>query len=91
VQHFNQVRTGAAAGIEHDHVGIGEAIGQIQFGAKDMVDAGNLVLDDFRRGVPDAELFAETGIVGFEEWFVEILDGMFVFESAEKRGAINAV
>ena len=53
-QHLHQVGAGAAAGIEHDHARVGQAVGDAQLLAQHGVHAGHHVLHDLRRRVPDA-------------------------------------
>ena len=87
---FHQIGPGAAAGIEDDDGGIGEAIGQVEIFPQGGIDAADHVADDFRRGVPDAEVFAQLGIELGEEGFVEILDGIAHVVSGEEAGAVHA-
>jgi hypothetical protein len=49
------------------------------------------ILNNFGRGVPDAELLAEFGVEGFEERLVEVLDGLGFDEAGEEFGALDAV
>lgn len=51
-----------------------------------MVDALDHVLDYFTRGVPDAELFAQLRVEGFEEGLVEVGDGFLALEDVEETG-----
>ena len=90
-EHLDEVGAGAAAGVEDEHAGVGQAVGNVEFLAQDGVHAGDLVLDDFGRGVPDAELLAEFGVEGFEERFVEILHGVGFEELLEEGRAVHAV
>ncbi len=55
-----------------------------------MVDALDHVLDDFTRGVPDAELLAQLRVEGFEEGLVEVGDGFLALEDVEET-ALDAV
>ena len=80
---FDEVGTGAATGIENVHVRVREAVWKIQFLAEDSIDASDHVLNDFGRGIPDAELLTEFRIVGLEKRFVEILDGVGFLEFCE--------
>ena len=84
VEDFDEVGSGAAARVEHLHVGAGETEGFVKFGAQEMVDALDHVADDFARGVPDAEFLAQLGIEGFKEGLVEVLDGVFLTEGCEE-------
>lgn len=59
---FHKVCAGAAAGIEHDDAGIGEAIGEVEVFPEGLVGAGDHVFHDLRRGVPDAKGFPQGGI-----------------------------
>ncbi len=81
----------AATRIEDDNVGIGKAIGKVQFFAEDCIDTGNLILDDFGRGEPNPQFLSQFRIEGFQEWLVEVLNGMFVLEFLKKRGALDTV
>ena len=47
LQHFHKVRRRAATGVQHNNVGISQAIGKPQLFAQDGIHAGDLVLDDF--------------------------------------------
>ena len=80
VQHLDQVRARAATRVQHDYVGVGQAVGQIQLVAQDLIHAGDLVLDDLRRGVPDAEGLAQLGVVGFQERFIKVLNRVLVLK-----------
>lgn len=90
-QHLDEIRAGAAARIKHEHARVSEAVGNLQFLAQRGVHAGDLILHNFRRRVPDTHLFAQFGIEGFKEWFVEILDGVVFHKPFKERGAIHAV
>jgi len=88
---FDEVGARAAARVEDVNVFVREAVGKIQFFAQDGVHASNHVLDDFGRGVPDAELLAEFGVEGLKEAFVEILNGMGFLKFREEGGTVDAV
>ena len=90
-QDLDEVGAGAAAGIKDDDARVGEAVGDVEFFAEDRIDAGDLVLDDLGRGVPDAQVFAELGVVGLEERLIEVLDGVFFFELLEEDRAVDAL
>src|SRR5712692_12053421 len=62
LEDFDKVGTRAAAGIEDVDVFVRESVGKIQFLPKNGVHAGDHVLNNFRRGVPDPKLLAELGI-----------------------------
>ena len=64
----------------------GDAVGLVELGAEQVVDALDHILDDFARGVPDAELLAELGVEGFEEGLVEVGDGFFALEDVKEVG-----
>jgi hypothetical protein len=49
------------------------------------------VLDDLRRGVPDAQVPPELGIERLQERLVEVLDGLTLLEPGEELGALDAV
>ena len=83
-QYLDQIGPGSAAGIEHQHRRIGQAIGQAQFLAQHGVHPRHLIADDFRRRVPDPQLLAQRRVVSLQERFVEILDGVFFLEAPEK-------
>ena len=72
---LKEVRAGAAAGIKNDDIGIGEAARPAEFGFEKVVNTLDLVADDFRRRVPDAQIFPQLRVEGFEERLVEIRDG----------------
>ncbi len=91
LQHFQQIRARAAARVQDDDVGVGEAVVEPQFLSQDRIDAGHLVLDDLRRGVPDAEFLPQVGVEGLQERLVEVLDGVLVLEPLEEFGAVHAV
>lgn len=44
------------------------------------------VLDDFTRGVPDAEFLAQLRIKGLEKRLVEVGDGFLALEDVEETG-----
>ena len=56
-QHFGQIRSRAAAWIEHIDVFRGQPIGQAKIVPQSLVHAGDHVAHHFGRRVPDAELF----------------------------------
>ena len=56
-----------------------------------LVHAGDHVADDFGGRVPDAELFAEVGVKGFEEGFVEIGHGLALVEASKEGRTVHAV
>ena len=64
-QHLDQIGTGSAAGIEHQHRRIGQTVGQAEFLAQHGVHPRHLIADDFRRRVPDAQLLAQHRVVSF--------------------------
>jgi len=88
---FDEVGAGAATGVEDVDVFIGQAVRKIQFFAEDGVNAGDHVLDNFRRSVPDAEILAEFRVEGLEERLVKVLDSVGFLEFCEKAGAVDAV
>ena len=90
-QHLDHIRAGAAGKIEHEHARVGEAVGNVQFLAQRGVHAGDLILHNLRRRIPHAQLLAEFGVEGFEERFVEILDGVRVLKFLKEHGAFHAV
>ncbi len=83
---LHQVGPGAAAGVQHIDPGVGQAVGDAQFLPQDGVHPGHHVLHDLRRGVPDAQVLAEFGVVGFQEGLIEILDGV-ASSNWEKKAA----
>ena len=90
-QGLDQEGAGTAAGVEHVDALVGESFGDVEAVAEGLVDAGDHVADDFAWGVPDAELFAEVRVEGFEEGFVEVLDGFAFAEAFEELIAVDAV
>ncbi len=90
VKYFDEIGSGAAARVEHLHVGAGEPERLVKLGAQEMIDALNHVADDFARGVPDPEFLAQLWIEGFKEGLVEVLDGVFLTEGCEEV-ALDAV
>ncbi|CUS46509.1 hypothetical protein MGWOODY_Smn424 [hydrothermal vent metagenome] len=72
---LEKIGAGPAAGIEHDHTGIGQASCAAEFGLQQIVDAPDLIADNLGRRVPDAEILAQLGIERLKERFVEIGDG----------------
>ena len=91
IENFDEIRAGAAAGIEHVDIFVGETVGKIEFFAEDGVHASDHIFDNFRRGVPDAEILAEFRVEGLEERFVKILDSVGLLEFCEKGGTVDAV
>ena len=73
------------------HARVGEAVGDVELLAQHGVHAGDHVLHDLRRRVPDPELFAQLGVERLEERLVEVLHGVALLEGAEERGAVDAV
>jgi hypothetical protein len=71
VENFNQIRAGAAAGIEHVDVLVGKAKRQAQFLAQHGIDALHHVLHNLGRRVPDAKLLAQFGVKGLQEGLVK--------------------
>src|SRR4051812_44130204 len=65
LQHLDEIRTGAATRIEHEHAWVGEAIGNIQFLTQRGVHAGDLILYNFRWRVPDAQFLPQFRIERF--------------------------
>ncbi len=59
--------------------------------AQHPIDARDHVAHDLARRVPDAKLLAEIRVEGFEERFVEILDGVMVLERGEECGAVHPI
>ena len=90
-QHFDKVSAGAAAGVEHDDVGVGEAIRQAEFALQHGIHPRHLVAHDFFRGVPHAQLFAQCWVECLQEGFVKVLHRMFGLEFCEECGSIHAV
>ena len=70
-QHLDEIRARAAAGVEHEHARVGEAVGNVQFLAQRGIHAGHLILHNLRRRIPHAQLLAQFGVEGFQERFVE--------------------
>ena len=90
-QHFSQIRSGAAARVEHIDVFRREAIGQAEIVPQSLVHASDHVAHHFRWRVPDAELFPQVGIKGLEERLVEIRDGLALVEAGKEGGTIDPV
>jgi len=76
----------AAAGIEDADAGRGEAERLVKFGAEEMIDALDHVVDDLAWRVPDAQLLAELWVEGFKEGLVEVVDSIFFSERCEEDG-----
>ena len=90
-QGFDEIGAGAATGVEDHHVVVGQPVGDLEFVAQDAIDAFDLVRHDLGGRIPDAEFFAQFGVVGFQEGLVEILDGMLFLEALEELGLVHAV
>ena len=90
-QHLDEIRAGAAAGIEHEHARIGQAVGNVQLLAQRGIHAGDLILHNLRRRVPHAQLLAQLGVERLQEGFVKILDGVRLQKLFKEDGAIHAV
>ena len=90
-QHLDEIRAGAAAGVEDEDARVGETVGDVQFLAQHGVHAGDHVFDNLRRGVPDAQFLAQRGIERLEERLVEILHGVGLDELREEGPAVHAV
>jgi len=91
VQDFDQIRAGTAARIEDVDVFVRQALLYAQVRPQHAVHALDHVLDDFGRGVPDAQLLSQFRVKGFEKRLVEVLDGVRFLEFVEKRGPVDAV
>ena len=90
-QHLDHIGAGTAAGIEDIDVLVSQTVGYAHFGAKDGIDPFHHIADDLARGVPDTHLFAQFGIKGFEEGFVEVLHRLTAVKGCEECGAIYPV
>jgi hypothetical protein len=90
VEDFYKVSSGAAARIEHLHVGAGETERFMKLSAQEVIYTFDHVADNFARGIPDAEFFTQLRIEGFKEWLVEVLDSVFFTEGCEEV-ALDAV
>jgi hypothetical protein len=86
----SEIGSGSAARIEDADGGTGQAEGLVELGAEEMVNASNHILDDFFRGIPDAEILAELGIEGFKEWLVEVGD-CIIFTKSIEEGGLHAI
>ncbi len=89
LQDFNEVGARPTARVKNVNIFVSEAVGNVEFLAEDSVYAGDHVLDDFWRRVPDAELLAELGIEGLKKRFIEILDGVCLLKIGEERSAVH--
>ena len=56
-----------------------------------LVHAGDHVADHLRRRVPDAQLFAQFGIEGFQERLVEVRHRLALVKSGEEGGPVHPV
>src|SRR5208283_1380330 len=90
-QDLDQVCSGPAARIEHEHAWISQAISQAHFRPQHSINSGHLVLDYFPRCIPDTEILPELGVECFQEWLVEVLDSVLFFELAEKNGPVDTI
>ena len=68
-----------------------QAVRNAEVGFQRLVHAGDHVAHDFCRHVPDAQLFAQGGIEGSQEGFVEARDDVACIEAGEEGGAVHAV
>ena len=78
-------------GFEDVDLIVGEPVGFAEILLQDLVDAGDHVADDLRRGVPDTQFLAEFWVEGFEEGLVEVLDGLGLAEPLEEDGPVDPV
>lgn len=72
---LKEVRTCTAARIENDNIRIGETARTAKLGFQEVVNALDLVADDFRRCIPDSQILAQLRVEGFEKRLIEIRDG----------------
>ena len=90
-QHLHQERAGPTARVEDVDVRVGQAVHDAkripQFG----IDAGDHVLYDLDRRVPDAQVFPKLGVERFQERLVEVLDGVALLERGEERRPVHPV
>lgn len=91
VQDLDEVGARAAARIENIDIFVSEAVGNVEFFAKDGVHASDHVLDDFGWRVPDTELLAEVRVERLKEGLVEVLDGVILLKSGEEGSAVDAI
>ena len=91
LQHLDDVCPGATAGVEYINILISKAIGNVELGPERNIDTLDHVLDDFKRRVPDAHLFAEVWIEGFQEGLVKMLNSMLGSETLEELDRVDAV
>ena len=90
-QYFRQIRPGAATRVQDINIVRRQPVRNIQVVLQCFVYSGDHVADHFGGGVPDAELFAEVRVKGFEEGFVEIGHGVAFVEAGEEGCAVHAV
>ena len=90
-EHFDQVTPSAATRVKHYDIGICQAIGEIKFLAQHGIDASDLVLNDLRRGIPDAQILPQLRIERFQEWLIEVLDGVRFLELLKEGGSLHSV
>jgi hypothetical protein len=91
LQDFHEICAGAATGIEDVNPGVAQAVGDVQFLTEHGVHPGDHVLHDFRRGIPDPQVFPQLGVKGLQEGLIEILNRVAFLELSEKVGPAHPV
>jgi hypothetical protein len=56
-RNLEKIGSGAAAGVENDDIGIGEAARPTKLRSQQVIYPLDLIADNFRRRVPDTEVF----------------------------------
>ena len=89
LEHRDDVRPRAGAGVEHVDVVAGQPVGQPELGAQHGVHPLDHVVHHLRRRVPDAQLLAEIGIEGLKERLVEVLNRVLFAEHLEESLVVD--
>src|ERR1017187_6181283 len=76
IQHFDQIRSGTAAGIKNNNALVGKAPADAELGPQYLVDTFHHVPNDLARRVPDPEFLSQIGIKLLKEWLIEVLDSV---------------
>ena len=82
---------GAARGIEHHNVRVGEPQRQTQLLAQRTVDSFDHIMHHLSRRVPDPELAPEIGVKGLKKRLIEVLHRLLFREALKKGLAVDAV
>lgn len=91
MQHGVDEPAGPAARIENIDARVGETVRDLQFILERPIHTRDHVIDNFGRGIPDAELLAQDGVECCQERFVEVLNRLPLVETRHELGRVDAI